>query len=343
MENSHVNNVPVNKIIVVDRPFTADDVVCCAMARLINPDVVIERISPSTKVDGVENGTNGVWAGDLSACQLDHDTVDVPYNPACGRLYQAWQPMLIGDVPTDVARNLEVIIWSVDEDANDNMSLASVVINSFRPCWDDEFSMSDGFKKAVDFVERSLKGVLHPAKNSMTRVVDHLSMKLFGPVTDEDDYNFGDMSGYMLIMGYANNAMAGDDIAHDIIDTYCQVVHMDLSLDRADMYLKKLLWDHIDDPVVILNRKIPWVKTLMQSKALYVMYPAAWGGWNIQCVPSAPGGDSKLRPLPSEWVTNPDARPAGCTFVHPAGFLAGFETREDAEAAADLLTELVQK
>lgn len=203
--------------------------------------------------------------------------------------------------------------------------------------------MDDGFKKAVDFVERSLKGVLYPVKNSMTLVVDHLSMKLFGPGYVKDVYNFGDMSGYMLIMGYANNTMADDNIAHDIIDVYCQVIHDDQSLDRADLYLKELFGSHVDDPVVIVDRNIPWVKTLMQSKASYAMYQVAGGDWNIQCVPNAPGRDPKLRPLPSEWVSNPESRPAGCTFVHPAGILARFETREDAEAAAKLLTELVQK
>ena len=343
MENSHVNNVPVNKIIINGIPFTADDVLCCAMARLINPDVVIERVSSPIQVNGTKNGTNGVWIADLGIYQLDRDTVNIPYNPACGRLYKAWQSMLISDVPIDVAKNLEVIIWSVNEDTTSQMSLASVIIESFRPCWDDQFSMVDGFNRAVDFVERSLKGVLHPVKNSMTRVVDHLSMKLFGPRYDEDDYNFGDMSGYMLIMGYANNVMAGSDIAHDIIDIYCQVIHHDQSLDRADLYLKEHLGSHIDDPVVIVDRNIPWVKTLMQSKALYAMYQTAGGGWNIQSIPNAPGRDPKLRPLPSEWVANSDARPAGCTFIHPAGFLAGFETREDAETAAKLLTELVQK
>lgn len=343
MEKSHVNNVPVNKIIIDDRPFTADDVLCVAMARLINPDVVIKRISAPIQNSCIKNGTNGIWLADCEY-QLGRDTDNIPYDPACGRLYKAWQSMLIGNVPTDVAKNLEVIIRSVDEDTTSQMSLASIIITSFRPCWDDHFSMVDGFKKAVDFVERSLKGVLYPVKNSMTLVVDHLSMKLFGPgCVVEDVYDFGDMSGYMLIMGYANNIMAGDNIAHDIIDVYCQVVHDDQSLYRADLYLKELLGSHVDDPVVIVDRNIPWVKTLMQSKASYAMYQALDGGWNIQCVPNVPGRDPKLRPLPSEWVSNPESRPAGCTLVHPAGIIARFETREDAEAAAKLLTELVQK
>lgn len=103
------------------------------------------------------------------------------------------------------------------------------------------------------------------------------------------------------------------------------------------------LGDHVNDTVVFLEQCLPWMRTLIPSKALYVSYPAIRGGWNIQCVPVAVGDRATKKPFPAEWLSNPESRPAGCTFVHPTGFLAAFATREDAEAAAELLTELVQK
>lgn len=100
----NLNNVTVNKIIIDDRPFTADDVLCVAMARMINPDVVIKRISSPIQDSCIKNGTNGIWLADCKY-QLDRN-INIAYDPACGRLYKAWQSILIGDVPTDVVKNL---------------------------------------------------------------------------------------------------------------------------------------------------------------------------------------------------------------------------------------------
>lgn len=87
-----------------------------------------------------------------------------------------------------------------------------------------------------------------------------------------------------------------------------------------------------DGKVVVLPENIPWRDTLVESSAIYVIYPSARGGHNLQAVPVTYGDRKAKQDLPAEWIEN---RPEGCTFVHPGLFIAGFETGVLAEKAAN--------
>jgi len=82
-----------------------------------------------------------------------------------------------------------------------------------------------------------------------------------------------------------------------------------------------------DGKVVELPEYMPWRSTLIPSSAVFVIYPSHRGGYNIQAVPAAYGDKTAKQYLPEEWLNN---KPEGCIFVHPALFLACFDTREAA-------------
>ena len=343
------NNVTVDRIIVHGGVFHADDVLCCAMARLINPDVAIERSNNPAPEDVEGDGSNGVWVADVGGGRFDHHQVDARTHEdgskfaACGLLYEVWKSTLTAGSSCESIRDFESLIGFIeDADNGGMMATSNSIINSYRPSMDDSYSMNDGFNRAVDFMETSVRGILHPVQND-DALAHRLGTMLFGPEINDEGYCItGDFSGDILITGYVSSGQKDINVAHAIVDIYGQLIRAEQAQLRADEYLKKHLGDRVNDTVVFLEQCLPWMRTLIPSKALYVSYPAIRGGWNIQCVPVAVGDRTTKKPFPAEWLSSPESRPAGCTFVHPAGFLAAFATREDAEAAAKLLTALAQ-
>lgn len=84
-----------------------------------------------------------------------------------------------------------------------------------------------------------------------------------------------------------------------------------------------------EDGVVVLEQYAPQDALQEVPEALFVVYPSARGGWNVQTVPSAENPMVGRVPFPEEWLGHPDAS-LGMTFCHPGNFLASAETREQA-------------
>lgn len=346
--------VTINKIIVHAGVFHADDVLCCAMARVINPDVTIERNNNPKPEDVESDGSNGIWVADVGLGRFDHHQADVKtYEDgskyaACGLLYEVWKDTLTDGADLDNIVLFEKMMRYIERaDNGGEMATTNTITNSFRPCWDDTFSMDDGFNKAVMFMWNVVLGILYPLY-PVEIGSDGLPLPIHGAVHQAGGEYDGDESGIIMLEGYASSFRNDDTVGVDgqqyaVYEIFSQLARAEQAQLRADKYLQKNLGSHVNDTVVFLGKCLPWMRTLIPAKALYVSYPAIRGGWNIQCVPVAVGDRTTKKPFPVEWLSNPESRPAGCTFVHPAGFLAGFETREDAKAAAKLLTELVQK
>ena len=65
----------ISKLIVHDGVFHADDVLCAAMARSLNPDVWIQRTRRLDPMDIELNG-NGVYIADVGGGKYDHHQPD---------------------------------------------------------------------------------------------------------------------------------------------------------------------------------------------------------------------------------------------------------------------------
>lgn len=348
MKKNLENTVTINKIIVHGGVFHADDVLCCAMARIINPDVVIERSNNPAPEDVASDGSSGTWVADVGLGRFDHHQLDVKLHTdgtkyaACGLLYEVWKPVLMDGIDHNSIAAFETLMRYIEcADNGGMMAMANTIVNSFRPCWDDDYSMDDGFNDAVNFMESAVMGILHQVP-----LTDGDSEGLIDALPSLCEEYPGSDSGVFLIMGYAmytKDTKYRGRASRAAKAVFRQLTRVEDAQTRADAFIINHYGDQLCNTVVFLDKCIPWMTTLIPRRALYVSYPAIRGGWNIQCVPVAVGNRVTKKPFPAEWVSNPESRPAGCTFVHPAGHLAAFATREDAEAAAKLLEALAQE
>lgn len=90
-----------------------------------------------------------------------------------------------------------------------------------------------------------------------------------------------------------------------------------------------------DGAVLVLEEFVPWQNAINKrpdvDELLYVVYPSARGGWNLQAVPKEPGSRESKRLLPEAWRgRTPEELDGmgvyGATFCHPAGFIMGART-----------------
>lgn len=103
--------------------------------------------------------------------------------------------------------------------------------------------------------------------------------------------------------------------------------------------------------IMVFDRFVPWQEFVFSSEnekandIQFVVFPSNRGGYNWQCVPEVLGGFGQRKPVPNEWkglsgfelqkVTGVKT----ASFCHPAGFIGGAETLEDAIAIAKLAVE----
>lgn len=103
--------------------------------------------------------------------------------------------------------------------------------------------------------------------------------------------------------------------------------------------------------IMVLDHFVPWQEFIFSSESekaddvQFVVFPSNRGGYNWQCVPDVLGGFGQRKSVPNEWkglrglelqeVTGI----ATASFCHPAGFIGGAETLEDAMAIAKLAVE----
>lgn len=98
--------------------------------------------------------------------------------------------------------------------------------------------------------------------------------------------------------------------------------------------------------IMILDKFVPWIDVIFTSKnpkaqnIFYVVFPSLRGGFNVQCVPDAPGSMGQKKSLPLKWrgLPAPELQMitgiSSTTFCHPAGFICGAERKTDAISLA---------
>ena len=103
--------------------------------------------------------------------------------------------------------------------------------------------------------------------------------------------------------------------------------------------------------IMVLDQFVPWQEFIFSSEneksteVQFVVFPSNRGGFNWQCVPDALGSYGQRKSVPTEWKGLRGEELQSVTgiktasFCHPAGFIGGADTFEDALALVQIAVE----
>lgn len=109
--------------------------------------------------------------------------------------------------------------------------------------------------------------------------------------------------------------------------------------------------DNAEKNIMILEKFVPWQEFIFSSRnekaddIQFVVFPSNRGGYNWQCVPDALNSFGQRKAVPTEWKGLRDSDLQKVTgigtasFCHPAGFIGGAATLEDAFALAKIAVD----
>lgn len=291
----------IQKLIVHASCFHADDVLCAAVARSINPDVTIERvikvpeqIEPGTLVADIGRGTYDHHQKDAKVREDGHKYAAIGLVLSDERIKQAFLNKTAQSAvnPEQAFNTLLKEIEQIEDSDNGIQNphgepFISEFVSYSNPVWDSDKNADEAFIEAAD--------------NIKTYWIDPIMQErsLIEPMSILDD-KFETLK---------NISEQAEERAAEIIEDAL---------------------DNMEDHIAVLDRFAPWDKLLVPSEAEFVIYPSNRGGYNLQCVPPEVGSFEKKVELP-DWSDN---MPKGCTFEHPGKFLAAFDTLDHALAAA---------
>ncbi len=302
-----------------DGQFHADEVFATAMFSLMAEEINVVR---GGDADIPENRDEWI-VYDIGGGELDHHTpenkeangthpgTDIPY-AACGLVWRKYGPEILEALDCDencverVMTRLErTLILGID--AKDN---------EFNP-------VNAVFEGIPNLNEPQREEILRAARNSMT-VTDII--KDFNPTWNSD------LDPYECFLDAVS-------FAKDILLN--RIYSIMSSIDARDFVLRAI--DYSANHIMIMERFAPWEGVLYGQKnnpkaadIWYAVYPAARGGWNLQCARLTSEDRNTFRhPLPKEWLGLRGEELQNITgvptaqFCHVSGFLCGADTEED--------------
>lgn len=165
----------INELTVHSGTFHSDDVFCGAVAKILNPDVIIHRVMDASTLEN--DLERGIIACDIGMREFDHHQADCPLRADgikhCGasRMWLVYGMSTVRKVFPRIADedaefachkindNMLRTIAALDNNdegvAKDVYSIVTIV-EGFRPDWDSDMTYDEGYMNAVDCV----KGIL---------------------------------------------------------------------------------------------------------------------------------------------------------------------------------------
>lgn len=170
--------------------------------------------------------------------------------------------------------------------------------------------------KAWKKVDQTLVLPIDKADNGVDRNTLSGAISQFNPVWNADNSDEGRFEAFMTAVR----------LAMPILKAYIDSANADVAAE--DMVLESNV---VDGKILVLDKYVPWQDVVIEQmpEVLYVVFPSARGGYNVQTVPDAPGSFNGRKLFPTKWLGNPDAS-LGMTFCHPGNFLLATETLEQA-------------
>lgn len=332
-KNGHV------RMVVHDGIFHADDVLCVALAGVFmsaNVDVIRTRdeniIEESDICCDVKHPRGNVyypWCG--GGIIFDHHTVEKDANgndarkryPSTsegqpGILYSAVSHFFEWATNTAVFEEGELFFNSktsmdwMPEAVMDHVKEAIIVDRLIKPvaCQDNGQELNDyGIKSnPLSFVSYMNPVCENETNTAFMKCVD-MAIEIYRSISEHADKTVEDRQE--LVERFEN-----------IEDNLLRYLEMDEYLDD---WIEKVI--EYNDKAVVYNDGFPTI--------LCSVFKGKVKGWNLQMVPKAKGSFDIWHEIP-EFIKEGEG---GCTFVHAARWLAAFNTKEEALAAAKKIVE----
>lgn len=299
------------RLIVHAGGFHSDDLMCAAMMKLVNPDITIERVTAVPEDIGKDTVVCDIGKGEFDHHQKDA-RVDENGHKYCAAelLYEKIKDAL----PIDDRENFEKILFCIGQNDNgEKRDTLSAVFSLYNTEWDREDNADRRFRRLTDLIVQRLT---EEKDLSLTEIVpDH-----------ELENGFEDYLTGTTAMFLSNDTFSGKFI-HSAELEYADHV-------RALRHAEKIMEDALlksDGHIVNLDAFAPY-ESLIPTTAEFVIFESDRGGFNLIAIPPEPGSFEQKIPIPNAVENMP-----GCTFCHPAHFIAVFETEKQANAAAETI------
>lgn len=212
-----------------------------------------------------------------------------------------------GDIVLDIGLRhglAEDGVLRLDHHQDKSMPCAAVLVyRHFEARWSKPERRA--IERFLDGVDRDDRGfaVNQPGTLTLSNIVAALN-----PVGEADDTARLDAfrEAVTLFLGLFRKLVAFQELVESQAETVAALVALNAPVICADTFLPKLL------------------RALEGSPTRFAVYPSLRGGWCLQAV-SRPGTKIPVQVIPADTP--------GATFVHAAGFIASFATRDEAEVA----------
>ena len=309
----------IDRLIVHNGVYHADDVLVAAMLKNINPDISIVRTrTPAILDEGLGNPLTIV--ADVGMERFDHHQDDAMVRDngnkyaACGLIFEAY-PEIADQIPEGERQAFMAEVLSPVQDHDNGIGNENEpdpltdFVSSSLPNWEENVSLDDAFNRTVSAVQEKL----HDLERGI-------------PLQD-------------ILKDFSEMAEKnrGKNLEAE---------------ERGNALVKEIYEDSTDKNVVVLpSAGIPWQNVLPETEAKFVVYEtSSHDQVNIQAVPPETGSfeqkislkrsDDNFEKVFSSLMDkykDSDRKP----FVHAAGFLAGFPVTDDmtANKLKDALTE----
>lgn len=197
----------------------------------------------------------------------------------------------------------------------------------------------DGGKRAaVGLIWEEVKNLLFKTEAAQ----DLFERSYIVPVEIQD--NGGEVNPLSLMIGAMNPTWdeapsKGGEYFEKAIEVFSALIKREQEREEAEMRGESIIKEALKvmrnegRKYAVLEQFAPWQSILPKTETIFVVFPSNRGGWNLQSVPVAPNSREAKKLIP------PMEEMEGCTFRHPAGFIASFPTREEALSAAEKLTK----
>lgn len=295
-----------SKIIVHAGVFHADDAFCVAMAEMLWPGIQVERVFRVPDDIGSD-----VLVADIGGGEFDHHQSNAPIRedgfPHCAAslMWARFGKELVSAMaPAASEKQVQSIVMRVDAEL-----FRSVAAND-NGC--KKTHSSNGLLGASDVMSvNGLVSQFNPAWNSTTSMDD-----AFKEAT-------AFVKGILKRMLERKVANAEGE---ELLETACKQA-------------QKSKFPQI----IKLPTYIPWQSHICRHapNALVVIFPALRGGYNVQLVPVSANSFETRTQMPTEWYgksgLEAEKLVAGMSFCHRGGFLAAFDSEENAFEAAKFI------